>query len=120
MLIALLVLCAGLSHRQATVWRSDLTIWAHAAALAPNKPRPWTNLGAALILAQRDTEARAVLRHAESIASQPSISATDRRITLIAVSRNLQASYLRHPQVTWGVAIPGDCLCTTGETCPCR
>lgn len=51
-----------LSHQQAAVWQSDLTLWAHAHAVAPQMDRPRVNYAKALYGAGRVGEALELLR----------------------------------------------------------
>lgn len=49
-IVVILVCCAALRTRQdVAVWHDDTTLWAHAAQMAPLKPRPALNYGVALI-----------------------------------------------------------------------
>ena len=49
LLLAWLAWGAIVTQQQVPVWRSDLTVWTHAVALAPWLPRAHINLGKALI-----------------------------------------------------------------------
>lgn len=58
------VVLAAASFTRNTVWQSELTLWADAAAKSPGKARPLNNLGAALSDAGRPDEAIATLESA--------------------------------------------------------
>ena len=45
---------ALLSFQQVGVWRNDVTLWTHAVAVTPEKPRPIINLSTALTNAGLD------------------------------------------------------------------
>jgi hypothetical protein len=49
MLLAGLLLMAGRSYLQTTVWRNDLSLWAHAVTVAPQNALAWQYLGSAFM-----------------------------------------------------------------------
>jgi tetratricopeptide (TPR) repeat protein len=49
MLLAVLLLIAGRSFVQSTVWRNDLSLWAHAVTVAPQNALAWQYLGFAFM-----------------------------------------------------------------------
>jgi tetratricopeptide (TPR) repeat protein len=49
MVVALLLLTAGRAFLQTLVWRNDLSLWAHAATVAPENPLAWQYLGFAFM-----------------------------------------------------------------------
>lgn len=64
-LLLIVTLAMALSTRQyAAVWQSDITLWAHAVRLAPEKPRTLNNYGVTLAMQGRLVEARAVFERA--------------------------------------------------------
>ena len=67
LLWAVLVLYALLSADYGRAWRSELTLWAYAAPLAPRKPRPHLQWVLALMEARRFTEARIVLAYVDRL-----------------------------------------------------
>ena len=94
MAVALIVLAGVLAvqtHRYAAVWQSDLTLWAHAARMAPLKPRPWINLGTYWIQVGGIREARAAWQHAARLAQQASVPSWDQRVAARMARENLQA-----------------------------
>lgn len=81
----------GCSARQVSVWRSDLTLWAHAATIAPAKPRVALNYGVALFA---DGQTRAGIeqwRRASQLAHQPHILGWDRARAHATVAANISA-----------------------------
>lgn len=89
--IALLCACAVLTHVQASVWRSDVTLWANAVQHAPLKPRPALNYGAALLLDGQTVKGIWYLRHADRLSRQAHIPAIDARETQAKAAANLSA-----------------------------
>jgi len=79
------------ARRYVQVWESELTLWRHAAAHAPRKPRPMLNYGVALLRAGRRDEATRAFVIAHELALQPHVPAWDRRETLSATRANLEA-----------------------------
>ena len=68
--IAALLLFYGCPTPQAVaVWQSELTLWAHAADVAPEKPSVANNYGVALVQAGRLREARAQFQRAAFLAN---------------------------------------------------
>ncbi len=59
---ALSVVLAIATLQRNRVWASSLTLWSDAAEKSPNKTRPHSNLGLALVAAGRNAEALAHLR----------------------------------------------------------
>jgi tetratricopeptide (TPR) repeat protein len=57
--IAVVLLLAGLAHRQARFWRDDATLFGHALAVTKDNYLAHTKLGAALAYAKRPEEAYA-------------------------------------------------------------
>lgn len=57
LVFGILISYAALGHEAVRVWRSDLTLWVNAIALAPAKPRPHLNYTKALFGAGRWQEA---------------------------------------------------------------
>ena len=71
--VSLLVLSglALLTCRQAMVWQNDVTLWAHAVGVTPEKPRPLLNYARALALTDRLETATAFNAHAYIAAADP-------------------------------------------------
>ena len=92
LLVALVVLlaCAWRTHQQLEVWQSDLTLWAHAATIAPAKPRPALNYGVALLAASELSGITHIVRASE-LARLPHVPPWDAAITQRAVAANLRA-----------------------------
>lgn len=91
--LAVALLGLGLSSQTAAyvaVWRSDLSLWAWAVHQAPEKPRPWINLGGALALRGRWQEAETAWRIAGVVAERPWVPAWDRRTAQRLVALNLE------------------------------
>lgn len=79
------------THQQIGIWRSNVTLWTHAATIAPYKPRVLTNYGLAL-LQQGDTKgAVEQWRKAVQMADLPHVPPWDRRITNRDVAANMKA-----------------------------
>lgn len=62
-----MALAMSTAHR-ARAWASEETLWADAARKAPDKPRPWLNLGIASELSGHEVAARAAYRRASRLA----------------------------------------------------
>ena len=81
---------AVLTHRYVPVWQSEATLWAHAIAAAPWRPRGYVNYGVvAMGLGELDLATRA-FDVAETLAQQPHIPAWDRERVLQAIAENRQ------------------------------
>ena len=93
--VALIVLgcAAARTHQALTVWQSDLTVWRHAAHVAPFKPRPATNYGVALLMA-RDPLAVWQLRRAWGLTHGSQVPDYDRALTQRTIRRTLIANGL--------------------------
>ena len=76
--MALCLFWAWRAHAYVGVWESDLTLWHHAVQEAPLKLRPRLNYAAALILADRLTEARIHLEYADRLTALPHVPRWDR------------------------------------------
>ena len=88
------VLCAWgvlgtVTYSRAGVWQSELSLWTDAAAKAPQKPRPWINLGLAREVAG-DMEG-ALLAHqtALALAYQPRLTQYQQRFSALASETNI-------------------------------
>ena len=89
--LAVLVACAVLTHAQAAVWRSEVTLWAHAVQQAPRKPRPALNYGAALLIDGQAVKGIWYLRYADRLSRQAHIPAMDASDTQAKAAENLSA-----------------------------
>lgn len=85
----LLVTYIFLSHRQATVWKTDLALWTHAVEMAPLKPRPRLNLGSALLQAGRVPEAWESFMAARTLSTASWVPVYDAADAREAVALNL-------------------------------
>ena len=86
-----LALCVVRTHGQIPVWRSNLTLWTHAATVAPLKPRV-RHLEALAMLESGQIQAGvAGLQLALLVATQPHVPASDRAITQRDAWKNLAA-----------------------------
>jgi hypothetical protein len=90
-MVGWLVWCAAVTHDQVGVWRSDLTLWLHAATVAPAKPRPALNYGSALAIRGEFVGAALWWEHAIRLADAPHVPPHDRRRTLASARHNLSA-----------------------------
>src|SRR3990172_660636 len=66
---ALLFLYACPTPQAVAVWQSDLTLWAHASEVAPEKPSVANNYGVALVQSGRLREARVQFERAAFLAN---------------------------------------------------
>lgn len=88
--VVLVFLGLGMTtHARARVWRSNLTLWTDAATKAPQKPRPFINLG----LAQEETgDFDAALRShtaSLSLAFQPRLTQYQQTFSRVASETNI-------------------------------
>lgn len=67
------------THAYLQVWRLDLTLWAHAATMAPHKPRVLMNFGRVLIRAGHPSEGATVMLRAYDAAQAPHVPEWDRQ-----------------------------------------
>ncbi len=81
------------------MWRSDLTIWQHAATVSPQKPRVLVNYGLALMRDGHLDEAQRVFLLAQTAAAQPWVPSWDRQDTIQATARNLTVIALLRARV---------------------
>lgn len=84
-------LMAGLTDQYARLWVHPLPLWAHAARLAPLKPRPWLHVGIGLVLIGRYADAGRSFDHAALVAGLPHVPAWDRAVTRELVAQNRTA-----------------------------
>lgn len=68
---------ASATHQYAPVWRTEFTVWARAAQLAPEKPRTLNNYGVVLAAAGRLEEARAMFERAHIAGQSPQLPPWD-------------------------------------------
>ena len=87
---AWLLLAAWTAAGYIPVWQSDATLWTHAAAVAPLKPRPAVNVARALILQGELGRAEQWLTHTLALAELPHVPAYDRADAIAAAQGNLQ------------------------------
>ena len=71
--------CLVATHSRIARWGSEPALWADAAAHAPNKPRPWINLGRQYALSGDARAAEAAYRRGMAAADTPG-RAPDERI----------------------------------------
>ena len=90
-LVVALLACAWQTHRTIPVWQSDVTLWAHAAALAPLKPRPVVNYGMALIADRQIGRGLSTMLRGVDLASQPHVPTWDRQETHRIFEANVAA-----------------------------
>ena len=88
--VTLLGACAWRTHEQAAIWRSELTLWGHAAAQAPLKPRPALNYGSALLMSGEPDRAVRWWVMARELTRQPHIPSWDASRTQRSVTVNLE------------------------------
>ena len=89
--ISVLLACAWRTHQQLQVWQSDLTLWAHAATIAPAKPRVALNYGVSL-LARDEAQALQQLVRAYQLTQLAHVPQWDAAVTQRAVAVNLLAT----------------------------
>ena len=70
-------------------WRSDVTLWTHAAQMAPQKPRVALNYGVVL-LAQGDLGGLEQFARAQALTQQAHVPASDAQMTRARVEANIQ------------------------------
>lgn len=89
LVVLLLLVMSGITYARATVWTSEYTLWTDAAAKAPQKPRPFINLG----LAQEGTgDMDAALRThqtALALSFQPRLTRYQQNFSRIASETNI-------------------------------
>ena len=90
--LALVCIDAVLTMTAVPVWRSDVNLWAQAAAVAPGKPRPALNLGRALLLQGQTDQADRWFTTALALAQQPHLPDYDRNDAVMAATSNLQTT----------------------------
>ena len=77
LLIVVLAMASG-TRQYAAVWRSEPALWAHAARLAPQKPRTLNNYGVTLVMQGRLAEARIWFERAHRAGHGAQLPAWDR------------------------------------------
>ena len=90
LLVAYLLGHALISAVTMPIWRDDVTLWSHAVAAAPRKPRPTLNLARALILTGQLDQAETLLLRTLALAAQPHVPGYDRADAVSAATANLQ------------------------------
>lgn len=88
-MVTFVALQAWQTRQYVPVFRSDLTLWFYAAQHAPRKPRPWVNLGLALLREGRYDDAKRALRRAQVLALLPTTPAWDREDALNVATHDL-------------------------------
>ena len=76
------------TYHYARVFGSELTLAAHAARLAPRKPRAVFNYGRALLLSGELGPAAALFDQAELLAAAPHVPAWDRADVQVSAAAN--------------------------------
>lgn len=71
-------------------WRADVTLWTHAAQMAPMKPRVAVNYGLVLLAEGRIQAGLEAWRRAQQLAQQPHIPSYDKAMTEQRVETNIQ------------------------------
>ncbi len=69
------------------VWADDLSLWSDAALKAPRKPRPFLNLGTALVLSGRKELGARVLRQAVTLDPASTYGRAQLAAALLSVGR---------------------------------
>lgn len=82
---------------QIAVWDTNLSLWAHAAEMAPYKPRVALNYGVSLMADGQTQAGIRQFQRAGQLARLPHIPIWDRRQTDAAVAAN-KAAWLRRPE----------------------
>ena len=91
LMAGLLVLaCATQMRASLEVWESDSTLWAHAATVAPMKPRVALNYGVTLLQVDYP-QALTQLVRAQQLTGARHVPWWDRAITRSAAEKNLTA-----------------------------
>lgn len=89
MLLVWLLLTTVQTHAYTQVWQSNVTLWTHAAQMAPLKPRPAMNAGVSLLaVGQLEAGIQSIAR-ASQLANSAHVPWYDREMTQQAVRRNL-------------------------------
>lgn len=86
----LLIVYAALLFTHVPVWRSDLTLWTHAAKQAPYKPRPVLNYAKARLMAGDVDGATEGFQRTLRLAEQAHLPTYDRADARAAAEANLQ------------------------------
>lgn len=89
--LVVLGMLAWRTHQAVPVWWSNLTLWQHAAAVAPLKPRPLVNVAGAQLEAGHTQAGLNALLQADRLARASHVPAYDRRLTRQTVEANLGA-----------------------------
>ena len=87
---ALGVVYAAVLWVQVPVWRSETTLWHHAAGISPLKPRPVLNYARALLLEGHMDAAEQGFYRTLALAGQPHLPSYDRDDAIRAAQANLQ------------------------------
>jgi tetratricopeptide (TPR) repeat protein len=94
----LLALVAGIfTHRRNTVYHDELTLWSDTTANYPSNPRAWTNLGSALLDADRPGDAVAAFEHAGRL--EPDSPETQANLGLACLRLGRLAEAVQHGEV---------------------
>jgi hypothetical protein len=89
--VGLCAVWAWQSHQYVRVWRSDVTLWQHAAVMAPHKPRALLNAGTMQVVRGRFADARALFQLAQTAAQLPHVPPWDRQLAREDAAGNLAA-----------------------------
>lgn len=114
--LAWLAALPALTALRAPIFQNDVTAWSEAAQ-GSVKPRPWLNLGAAYLKAQRYAEARAAIMTAITLAGER-VDQDERRVGEVYGHLLLARLMLLEGQWAYATALATRLNDTTGRVWP--
>lgn len=90
--------CVWATTARLALWRDEAALWADAVAQAPQKPRPWVNLGGQQIVAGQIPDAIVTLHRAQVLATDPRRDVSERTTAAAFAELNLAVALLRAHQ----------------------
>lgn len=114
--LAWLAALPALTAMRAPVFQNNVTAWTEATQ-GSIKPRPWLNLGAAYLAAQRYDEARIAIATATTLAGQR-VDQDERRVSEVYGVLLIARITLLEGQWTKAAVLAAQLNATTGRTWP--
>ena len=96
LVVAWIVLLGGTTYTRAQVWTSELTLWADATRVSPQKPRPFINLGLALERAGDVPGAFQAHQASFALSFQPRLSQYQQAFSRVASETNIARLLAQH------------------------
>lgn len=105
LIVVVVVLWAAITAHRVMVWTDERALWADAARKAPEKPRPWINLGNQYLHLGADSLAAITYQHAKGLALASGRSRSERIVGGALADVNLGIVRLRQGRRSEGLSL---------------